>query len=286
MGNVVMAAKITHVPTIWMSHTIEKYAGIRQAAIDGYAAMKADAEAAGVDTFVIFDSHWIVNQGFHLNAKPRHAGTFTSHELPHMLSDMDYDYEGDPKLAALIAEEVAAAGENAIAHETAHLGIEYGTLVPMHFINDGGYARVLPIATNQFASIEEGRRAGAALAKAISRSDRKVALLASGSMSHAFWPNHLSEQGRDSINGEFNRQVDLRVLELWQDGQWGDFLEMLPAYAEKCAGEVGMMDTAMLFGALGWDGYDGEARVYTPYFASSGTGQVNIGFSVNEGEQA
>ena len=33
--------------------------------------------------------------------------------------------------------------------------------------------------------------------------------------------------------------------------------------------------TAMLLGALGWDAYDGRAEVVTPFFPSSGTGQVN-----------
>ncbi len=37
-----------------------------------------------------------------------------------------------------------------------------------------------------------------------------------------------------------------------------------------------MHDTAMLLGALGWDGYQGRAEMVTPYFVASGTGQVNV----------
>ncbi|MCY1294493.1 3,4-dihydroxyphenylacetate 2,3-dioxygenase [compost metagenome] len=37
-----------------------------------------------------------------------------------------------------------------------------------------------------------------------------------------------------------------------------------------------MHDTAMLLGALGWSNYDGKAEVVTPYFGSSGTGQINM----------
>ena len=33
---------------------------------------------------------------------------------------------------------------------------------------------------------------------------------------------------------------------------------------------------AMVLGALGWSAYDGKAEVVTPYFGSSGTGQINI----------
>ena len=281
MGQIVQAAKITHVPSIWMSHTMKEFAGIRQPAIDGYGSLRKEAMAAGVETFVIFDTHWIVNQGFHLNAKARHEGTFTSHELPHMLTGLAYGYDGDADLAELIAGEVRQTGERAIAHGDEGLGCEYGTLLPMHFINEGGWAKVLPVAVNQFASIDEGRAAGAAVAAAIKKSGRKVSVLASGSLSHAFWPNAKSVAGINDINGEFNRQMDLRVIDLWQAGRYGEFLDMLPDYAVRCVGECAMIDTALLFGALGWKDYDGTIAIHTPYFPSSGTGQTNISFSVS-----
>jgi len=41
-----------------------------------------------------------------------------------------------------------------------------------------------------------------------------------------------------------------------------------------------MHDTAMLLGALGWDEYQGKVEVVTPYFGSSGTGQINAIFPV------
>jgi hypothetical protein len=38
----------------------------------------------------------------------------------------------------------------------------------------------------------------------------------------------------------------------------------------------------MLLGLLGWDQYQGKAEVVTPYFPSSGTGQINAVFPVTE----
>lgn len=280
MGNLVLAAKNTHVPSIWMDLTIEKFRGIRKNAIDGLKDIGRQAHERGAETFVIIDTHWIVNQGVHLNAKARHEGVFTSHELPHMLSDMSYGYDGDPDLANAVTEECLAAGFRAIAHDTEHLTCEYGTLIPMHLANPDSDIRVLPIAANQFASIEEGRRMGVALAKAIEKSDRKVAVLASGSLSHQFWPNEVSADGLDKVNTEFNRQVDLRVLDLWRQGRTTEFLEMLPEFAVRCHGECAMIDTAILFGLLGWDNYQGKGTVLGEYFGSSGTGQVNVMFDL------
>ena len=39
-----------------------------------------------------------------------------------------------------------------------------------------------------------------------------------------------------------------------------------------------MADTVMLFGALGWDRYDGQAEQLCDYFPSSGSGQVTVEF--------
>jgi 3,4-dihydroxyphenylacetate 2,3-dioxygenase len=108
-----------------------------------------------------------------------------------------------------------------------------------------------------------------------------VAILASGSLSHRLWPNKkLGPEAWTSIASEFNRQVDLRVLELWQQRRYREFIDMLPDYAVKCNGEGGMADTIMLFAALGWDGFDGEAEQLCDYFPSSGSGQVNVEFHV------
>jgi 3,4-dihydroxyphenylacetate 2,3-dioxygenase len=72
------------------------------------------------------------------------------------------------------------------------------------------------------------------------------------------------------------QRLDHDVLQMWQDGQWAEFCEMLPEYAVKGHGEGFMHDTAMLLGAMGWSGYRGRAEIITPYFGASGTGQVNL----------
>jgi 3,4-dihydroxyphenylacetate 2,3-dioxygenase len=67
---------------------------------------------------------------------------------------------------------------------------------------------------------------------------------------------------------------------LWQRGDWKTFSRMLPMYADKCHGEGFMHDTAMLLGALGGENYAAPAEIITPYFPSSGTGQISAVFPV------
>jgi 3,4-dihydroxyphenylacetate 2,3-dioxygenase len=198
-----------------------------------------------------------------------------------MIQDLHYDLPGNTALAEAIADEAASADLNVIAHRVESLGLEYGTIVPMHYMNADGRAKVVSVASPLFTSWEESRALGEATRRAIERSGERVAVLASGSLSHRLWPNKkLGPEAWTSVASEFNRQVDLRVLELWRERRYREFIDMLPDYAVKCNGEGGMADTIMLFAALGWYGYQGEAEQLCDYFPSSGSGQVNVEFHV------
>jgi len=255
--------------------------GTRDEAIWSLRELGGRARERNVDTFVVFDTHWLSNFGYHVNANAYHRGAFTSHEAPQMIRDLRYDLPGDPELASAIAEAAQARSLNVYAHKVASLGLEYGTIVPMHYMNADGFAQVVSLASPLFTSVEESRILGEATRSAIEASNKNVALIASGSLSHRLWPNrNLGPDAWTTIASEFNRQVDLRVLELWKNRRYREFTEMLPDCAVKCNGEGGMADTIMLFAALGRDDYGGEAEQVCEYFAASGSGQVSVEFHV------
>jgi 3,4-dihydroxyphenylacetate 2,3-dioxygenase len=279
MGEVVLAAKVTHVPSLLISERPGPLQGRRADAIAGLREIGRRAEERGVDTYLVFDTHWLSNFGCHMNAKARHRGVYTSHEAPHMIQDLDYDYPGDPELGDLIAGEADRAGLEILAHKVESLPLEYGTIVPMRYMNGDGRRRVLSVASPLFATVEENRRFGEAARRAIEASGRKVAVLASGSLSHKLVANaQVGDNQWDQQAPEFNHQMDLRVVDLWRTRHYPEFVRMLPDYSTKCNGEALMADTHMLFGLLGWDSYAGEAEIITPYFPSSGAGQLNAEF--------
>jgi 3,4-dihydroxyphenylacetate 2,3-dioxygenase len=230
MGEIVLAAKITHVPSIWLSLQPGKHHGIRAGAEKALKEVARRARERGADTYVIADTHWMNTIGFHLNGKARHSGSYASQELPHFIRDLAYDYPGAPELAGLIGEEI--------------------------------------------------RRIGEAIGRAVRRGDHRVAFLASGSLSHAFPANEVADTLLNDVSTELNRQMDNQVLAMWTAGRVSEFLDLLPDYNQRGTGEAGMVDTAMLFGLLGWKGYRGRGEQLCDYFGSTGTGQVVVDFEL------
>ncbi len=284
MGTLALAAKITHVPSMYLSEIDGPGKGKRQAAIDGHIEIGRRCRALGVDTIVVFDTHWLVNAGYHINCAPHFKGVYTSNELPHFISNLPYEFPGNPKLGQLLARSANEHGVTTLAHPATTLAPEYGTLVPMRYMNADQRFKVVSVsALCMVHSLAESARLGWAFRRAVEdHYDGSVAFLASGSLSHRFAQNGTADEYRDKMWSPFLERLDHSVVQMWQQAQWPDFCDMLPEYAAKGHGEGFMHDTAMLLGALGWHHYDQPVEVLTPFFPSSGTGQINAVFPVSK----
>lgn len=282
MGKLALAAKITHVPSMYLSELPGPRQGTRQDAIDGHIEIGRRCRELGVDTIVVFDTHWLVNANYHVNCGPHFKGLYTSNELPHFISNMDYEFPGNPELGKLLAEVCNDWGVETLAHDRTTLAPEYGTLVPMRYMNQDQHFKVVSVsALCQAHYLNDSARLGWAMRRAVEdHYDGTVAFFASGSLSHRFAQNGLAPEYGFRIWSPFLEQLDREVIRMWQAGEWQAFCGMLPEYAAKGHGEGFMHDTAMLLGALGWSEYTGRAEVVTPYFGASGTGQINAVFPV------
>ncbi len=282
MGKLALAAKITHVPSMYLSELDGPHKGCRQAAIDGHKEIGRRCRELGVDTIVVFDVHWLVNSEYHVNCPPQFEGIYTSNELPHFIKNLHYAHPGNPELGQLIAEVANEMGVKSRAHHDTSLGMEYGTLVPMRYMNPDRHFKVVSVAGwCVWHDLKESERFGRAVRCAIEeRYDGTVAVFASGSLSHHFANNGTAPEFMHKVWDPFLEQTDRHVVALWQRGDFETFTRMLPLYAEKCWGEGGMHDTAMLLGLLGGERYSAPVEVVTPYFGSSGTGQINAVFPV------
>ncbi len=282
MGRLASAAKITHVPSMYLSELPGERHGSRQDAIDGHREIGRRCRALGVDTIVVFDTHWLVNAGYHVNCAPRFEGCYTSNELPHFIANMGYAFPGNPALGHILAKGCEAAGVSTLAHDATTLAPEYGTLVPMRYMNEDQHFKVVSVSALCMAHyLNDSARLGWAMRRAVeTHYDGTVAFLASGSLSHRFAQNGLAPDFAFKVWSPFLEALDHEVVSIWQRGEWARFCGMLPEYAAKGHGEGFMHDTAMLLGALGWSDYDQGVEVITPYFGASGTGQINAVFPI------
>jgi len=231
---------------------------------------------------VVFDTHWLVNASYHVNCAPHFKGTYTSNELPHFISNLAFESPGNPALGKLLARVANDHGVETLAHDATTLAPEYGTLVPLRYMNADQHFQVVSVSALCMAHyLNDSARLGWAFRQAVEQHyDGTVAFLASGSLSHRFAQNGLAPEFAFKLWSPLLERLDRDVVRMWQHAEWADFCAMLPEYAAKGHGEGFMHDTAMLLGALGWAAYDAPVEVVTPYFGASGTGQINALFPV------
>ncbi len=184
MGQLALAAKITHVPSMYLSELPGPRHGTRQDAIAGHQDISRRCRALGVDTLVVFDTHWLVNANYHLNCAPHFKGQYTSNELPHFISNMGFESPGNPALGHLLARVCNEHGVETLAHDATTLAPEYGTLVPLRYMNPDQHFKVVSVSALCMAHyLNDSARLGWAMRQAVEQHyDGRV----------AFWPAALS----------------------------------------------------------------------------------------------
>jgi 3,4-dihydroxyphenylacetate 2,3-dioxygenase len=278
----------THVPRLMILDPEERRAYMGRTVTTFYDALeeiRRDCIAAlDFETFVIIDTHWHSTLEYVINGHTDLRGTYTSDEIPWMIHDYDYDYPGDPELAAAIAEEASARNVPALVSAHRGLPVHYGTLNPMHYYNPGPHKRrVLSISVCDPAEIEPNLAFGAAIGAAAERLGRRVLLVASGGMSHRFWPlatirEHASADPAD-INGAALRAFDERIMAWWRSGDHAAVLAHADEFRRTCSPEGRFAHYLVLAGAFGGTGWTAPGRQFGRYEAAIGTGQANFWFA-------
>lgn len=288
MGEVVGAGLLAHVPTIVLPEETrrELNEGKEISLVTGLERLRAEVfETVDYDTVVVFDSHWATTVEFVVAAQDRRAGLFTSGELPRGMRRMHYDFPGDPELARAVAAQAAKHATWITAIDDPYLPIFYGTINLWHHLGVPG-KRWVSVSVCQTGEDEDFLRLGRALGDAIRELDRKVLLIASGALSHTFWPlrelrAHEASDPRHIITPEA-READRQRIEWFKAGDHARVLATMPEFA-RYKPEARFGHYLMMIGALGEGDCTAPARQYGDYENSIGTGQVHLWFDRPEG---
>ena len=285
MGEVVGAGLLSHVPTIMLpaAERRELNHGKDTTLVAGLERLRAEVfERLDYDTVVVLDSHWATTVEYVVTAQSRRHGLFTSEELPRGMSQRPYDFPGDPELAHLIASKADDHGTWITAIEDDHLPIFYATTNLWEFLGDGlPDKKWISIGVCQTADTEDNLRLGRALGDAIAASDRKVMLIASGALSHTFWPlRELRKHEAAGVEHIFTpaaAAADHDRMAWFERGDHARVLETMPEFY-RFRPEARFGHYLMMMGALGEGDCTATGRRYGEYENSIGTGQVHYWF--------
>lgn len=285
MGEVVGAGLIAHVPTIVLPEEIRRELndGKDSTLVSGLHQLRRDVfDILDYDTVVVLDSHWATTVEFVVTAHERRTGLFTSEELPRGMSQRPYDFRGDPDLAHLLAGKADDHGTWITAIDDPHLPIFYATTNVWEYLGRGlPDKRWISIGVCQTADTEDNLRLGRALGDAIAESDRKVVLIASGAMSHTFWPlRELRKHEAAGVEHIFTPEAakaDFERIDWFKNGEHARVLDTMPEFY-RLKPEARFGHYLMMIGALGEGDCTARGRQYGEYENSVGTGQVHLWF--------
>ncbi|MEQ6902702.1 catechol 1,2-dioxygenase [Nocardioides sp. YIM 152588] len=285
MGEIVGAGLLAHVPTIVLPEEIRRELnnGEDTTLVSGLHQLRREVfDTLDYDTVVVLDSHWATTVEFVVTAQDRRSGLFTSEELPRGMERRHYDFPGDPELAHLIASKAPQNSTWITAIDDHSLPIFYATTNLWEFLGQGlPDKKWISIGVCQTADSEDALRLGRALGQAIAESDRKVLLLASGAMSHTFWPlRQLRDHeaaGHEHIYSPEALAADLERIDWFKAGDHKRVLDTMPEFL-RFKPEARFQHYLMMIGALGEEHCTATARQYGEYENSVGTGQVHLWF--------
>lgn len=287
MGEIVGAGLISHAPTIMFDEATRRELndGKEISLVPGLVRLRSEVlDRLDADTIVIIDSHWETTVEHVLTAQASHSGTFTSSELPRGMAQIPYAYPGDPELAKLAAKIGEEMGTPTHASEDPFLPIYYATVNLVHYLRDD--ERVVSVSLVQTGETDDFMTMGEAIGEAVAGLDRRVVVLASGGLSHTFWP--LKEISKHEASDPVHiftpeaRAADELRLEWMRAGDHARIVDMMDDYfPHNPEGDFGHY--LMMLGSIGGRDCVARGEMFSDYENATGTGQVHVWFERPEG---
>ena len=286
MGAIVGAALVSHVPPLVLPEAVRRAMndGEDTTLVGGLHRLRDEKLAPlGADTIVVIDTHWFTTIEHVVASHDRRTGMYTSEELPRGMRQMPYDMPGDRELAERWAELSDDRDDTWItAIDDEYLPVHYPTINLLPFLQ--GDEAWLSAGICQTAEPDDFLLFGNLLAQAIASLDRQVVILASGGLSHRFWPlkqfrDHEGADPDTHLRTPEAAAADRRVLEWMTGGNHAAIIDFVPEFARH-APEGFFGHYLTMVGALGGAACTATGQQYGAYEAVAGTGQAHVWFDL------
>ncbi len=286
MGEIVGAALVSHVPPLVLPEELrrEMNEGNDTSLVAGLHQLAAEKmNTVNADTVVVLDTHWYTTIEFVVTSHSTRSGFYTSEELPRGMAQMPYDIVGDPELANAWAAAADGRDDTWItAIDDPYLPIHYPTVNLLGFLQ--GDQRWLSAGMCQTADAQDFLLFGQLLAEAVKSVDCRVVILASGGLSHRFWPlrefrQHESADPDKHLRTPEAAAADRFVLDCMMKGDHASILDFVPEFRQHAPeGRFGHYLT--MIGALGGAECTARGTQFGEYEAVAGTGQAHVWFDL------
>jgi 3,4-dihydroxyphenylacetate 2,3-dioxygenase len=271
-GSIVISAIASHTPRIGIEANAPDFL---HGVIAGEYALGRAIQALEPDVIVLQSAHWVTTFTWYVTCQARHHGNCVSDELPDLIPGVPYDRSGDPAFGALLVEQIRGQGLLAGRNETPHYKWDYGTFVPLQYLDPAQRIPVVTMGTCILAGLDECYRVGQAIRDAAAASGKRVAFVASSALSHRLVRDPASWPTAD------NQARDREFVSMLIDRRLGEARRYLDSYGTDSHVEMGGRNIATMLGVLDGMPIDRLAGAeYGEYGPSSGAGHTNFGIRV------
>ena len=266
-GGIIRSVITTHSPRIGIEARGPEFT---RGLIQGVRLLGEELRAAKPDAVVLMSTHWVTTFPWYTTCHERLEGVCVADEAPDLIPAIPYKWKGDPKLAGAIVDEIAALGVMAGRNDAQHYSLDYGTVVPMQYIDPNMELTLVSLGTCILAPLDECLNVGAAIRRAAEKTGRNIAMVGSTSFAHQI------ERGQEKWPPKEFMETDFKFIEMLTSGHIKEAKEWLPRYAKQVAAEVGGRVIATVLGTM-----DETRERYTgvqhgPYGQSSASGNASV----------
>jgi len=271
MAGLVAGALAPHTPRIGIEANAPAFA---RGLIDGERALGDRLRELSPELIVLQSSHWVSTFNWYVAAQAVHEGVCVADEAPDLIPGIPYRRTGDRDFAAALAGRIRDAGIPAGLNESPHFNWDYGSLVPLQYIDPEGRLPVVLLPTVICSDLEENMAVGRLVHETAADLGRRAVLIASCALSHKVM------RGPELWPSQEMQDMDHRFVALMCNGDVDTLAAWLPDYSRDAVAEMGGRPMAGLIGAL--QALQESAgsltgRQFGPYGQSSGSGNAAIG---------
>jgi 3,4-dihydroxyphenylacetate 2,3-dioxygenase len=267
---VIAAAVVPHVPTLGLPKNTPDF---QVTLADGARALGLALRARKPDLFVVNSSHWICTFAWYATCQARHEGICVADEAPDLIPGIAYERKGDPEFASALVEAWQAQDIPGGRNETPHYAWDYGSLVPLLYLDPEAEIPVVQIPTVIMADHAECMKSGRAVHETAKRLGKRVVFLASSAFSHDL------VRGRHFGPQPEREALDQRFIDQLKRGAVNEALAWFPEYKRAVVAEMNGKPLSTLLGALqalDQDGAKLAGEQFGAYAQSSGSGNANV----------